>query len=964
MSHGYTLPTLGLGTLFALSSVVLLPACRDSNPIVLPAAELEAPDGYTAFLSVELHDGIRVQLSVPTPYYEADPTYYDQISVQGLTDEDALADFGTVIENPLGVVFSMSPGGLEFEAPLYLQVAWTRDGISEREGYELRLITKDDGGDLWRPIAGNSLDLATRTTAGWVEHFSSYAFAWVPRPIKSLSLLDGAVEGSEVVFQADGDFADVLALCSTCTSLDFDGDLLRITAPAGKHSLMLDVSFYRNWDQDFYVAPNDDYALWSAAASRFQPLLRFSENRSDMGGAISCEDSYKSEDTIGGETVEPYRPQSLGSIFHPDVGLGVRDGFDLDIRPGHLQAAYMSQHGNIGNILDQQTSMPGLRLRSGIGVSPTIYWQVETDVDVASSVGSALPDRVFITYWMFYPWDWKSPDLRAGKHSLDRESLSIELSCPAPDTPESCVPQAVWYAGHLPGQYMYLLNPIDVHTVGGRWEGDALRVPWEVVERDGSNEDSPIGYVAYGSHALYPRKAVYYVDPNLDKNIIQPPAAVGNLPPWGDFGGTEAACGDPDAGSYGPIGSGADTEYELLPLDMKTVRSDDGAMSSLLFSGKFVDGITNGQFPPFVDRFHDLGAWATALQDLNNRVEWCYEARCLDCVHGASEPYCINDTLISCNGNESTRVDCSASDMVCEDGACTQGPPPPDPTPGRLIAAAWNGEAQDVIELDPAAGAPTVLGALGDLYTWNSQMAISPDGHFLYAIGMNNSDAGRFYQMDLFSGDLLNTVSVDASTATAVLAGFDASQRLIALRWNGAQEDVGVLDTGSGSVDVIGQLGDLETWNFQAVISRDGSALYALGRSGGTGRLYEFSLDGGGFEGTVSVGGHVDAALAGFDSEGRLIGTLWNGEQEDVLVIDPSTGQVAVLGQFEGLYYYNKQVTVDPSSDIIYAFGSPVSAENNEQLYMFDLSREVASGNLSLGNGPIGWRIAGFAPSR
>jgi alpha-tubulin suppressor-like RCC1 family protein len=647
------LPTLhsGFPTLFI---VAVLTGCSNT------AAQFAAPDGYAVFFSSEFND-VRVQLSVPQEFYNSDPAYYDQIQVSTLSDSEALADFQGQLENPLGLVFSMAPDGLTFQAPLHFQIAWSGRDIEAREGYELRIITKDAGSHLWEPISGEALDLAAGSAAGWIKHFSSYAFAFVPKPIDSLALVSGAREGQEFTFRADQDLAGVTAVCATCDTLIIENDEIRIKASSGLHHLDLTVPFYRNWSQDFYVAPSTSYSDWDGIAQRFQPTLHFSENFAPKDGRITCHKDYRQNEP----EIELYWPQTIDSIFRPQVELGIWNNLSLLKLAGDKAATFLAEHATTSRVIDQQTSMAGLRKRSGLDVDLALYWQVETDVDIVPSIGTSLSDRVFLTYWMFYPWDWKSPDLRSGKHSFDRESLSVELHCTDATDPSTCNPDAVWYAGHLAEQRLYLLNPADGNTVLGRWEGDALRVPWEVVEREADNEDSPTAYIAYGSHALYPRPAIYYVDPNI---VWTPASIVGNKVFDHPGGGTEAACGDSTV--IGPTGSGLNIEYALRPLDLGEIRSDSGAIAALLFSGDFVDGLINGKFPPFLDRFNDLDKWAQERQSRNNREGWCDSAACLDCLPDVASSYCINATLITCDGGRSSRTDCAAYGQSCKMGAC------------------------------------------------------------------------------------------------------------------------------------------------------------------------------------------------------------------------------------------------------------------------------------------------------
>jgi len=633
----------------ATAVIIALSAVSCSPP---PLSETAQEDGYTVIKTVFVGDSIRLTLSAPVDDAEARRGMYEAISIKALTDERHLSEFDDDFDNPLGVVFEIGPDGLEFEMPLRVHLTWSNKHSIPTDKTPPRLITRSGRELHWEPLARSKVDTSTRTATAQIDHFSLFALGIPPAPLDSLSITKAEPPFNQLTLQADTQLIDTLALCSTCESVHKSGGEIRVDALPGVHTLQIWAGNYIAWKQDLYVPPNVPYDTWRAYAQKYQPRLHFSKGRRLVNGEVSCGEEFLDEDSV-----EEYRPQSLESIFHPNIDLGLWEGHELQVASGDTTALSMSSHAHTANVLDQQSSYQGLAQRAGLGLSPVVYWSLSLSEETS---------RAFITYWMFYPWDWKSPDLRPGRHSLDRESISIELSCESPSDPASCTPEAVWYAGHLEGQFMYWLSPVDGKSVSGRWHGDGLRVPWSVTERDAENPSCPMVYVAQGSHANYPRPSVYYVDPNLDKlpfatSVGDPPSAIG--------GGIEASCGDAD--TYGPLGSGTDIEYTLQDLDMRGVTSGAGALSVLLFSGATVDGIVNGRFPPFLRRFHDTDGWALEQSEGDEVSEWCPEAECLDCPFMHTNSYCIGDVKIECHDGESSRIMCSDLGLQCVAGECS-----------------------------------------------------------------------------------------------------------------------------------------------------------------------------------------------------------------------------------------------------------------------------------------------------
>jgi len=151
--------------------------------------------------------------------------------------------------------------------------------------------------------------------------------------------------------------------------------------------------------------------------------------------------------------------------------------------------------------------------------------------------------RAWITYAYFYTYDQKRPDYiewdggvlaAVGDHAIDRESLTIEFE----QKDGEWRPKKVYYAGHLPKQETFYLG---CHPHSGcdtkldkasrqtptlmAWKGGKLFVDWEQASKWG---DSPIAYVADGSHAMKPAAGWYHVDVG-SFNVNEPAGSMSSL---------------------------------------------------------------------------------------------------------------------------------------------------------------------------------------------------------------------------------------------------------------------------------------------------------------------------------------------------------------------------------------------------------------------------------------------------
>lgn len=149
------------------------------------------------------------------------------------------------------------------------------------------------------------------------------------------------------------------------------------------------------------------------------------------------------------------------------------------------------------------------------------YWTAQKEGNTA-----------WISYGYFYVFDQKRNEYldigmgaSGGSHAVDRESITVEFKRQGAEW----VPYRVIYAGHMPSQPTQYLGckdealctekARDKYAPIAEWTGGKVAVSWDRASRWG---DSPIGYVAEGSHAITPARGWYFLNVILDGDVTEP----------------------------------------------------------------------------------------------------------------------------------------------------------------------------------------------------------------------------------------------------------------------------------------------------------------------------------------------------------------------------------------------------------------------------------------------------------
>jgi hypothetical protein len=143
------------------------------------------------------------------------------------------------------------------------------------------------------------------------------------------------------------------------------------------------------------------------------------------------------------------------------------------------------------------------------------------------------------------------------------------------------------------------------------------------------------------------------------------------------------------------------------------------------------------------------------------------------------------------------------------------------------------------------------------------------------------------------------------------------------------------LDATTATETTIGYFGSLATWSGECRVNRVLNAAFAIGNDvGNNPKLYAVTLSKGQeSEATVDSG----FTLAGNLDNGDLLLLFWDGTEEQVSVLDPSTGAQDTRASIGDLATWSGQLAVDSPNDTIYVVGA--NANKDWSLYTVEVLR-------------------------
>jgi hypothetical protein len=264
--------------------------------------------------------------------------------------------------------------------------------------------------------------------------------------------------------------------------------------------------------------------------------------------------------------------------------------------------------------------------------------------------------------------------------------------------------------------------------------------------------------------------------------------------------------------------------------------------------------------------------------------------------------------------------------------------------PRRLLGASWNAgrSVEELLTIDPATGQITVLGDITGLATLPSGVAVQDSTNDrLYLHGNDSSvptGLPRLYISNTQTGAFV--ASSPISRSLMALVREDGTGRLLGA-WKNTDRDIEELlsiDPSTGQATVLGDItGLVGTSSGVAALDSANNRFYMFGVDGSsTTRLYISNTQTGALVASPQIARHL-AALFVETGTGRLLGAWWNATRsvEELVVIDPSTGQATLLGDITGLAGLSSGVAaLDSANQRLYVYG--VDGSSNPKLFVMN----------------------------
>jgi len=172
---------------------------------------------------------------------------------------------------------------------------------------------------------------------------------------------------------------------------------------------------------------------------------------------------------------------------------------------------------------------------------------------------------------------------------------------------------------------------------------------------------------------------------------------------------------------------------------------------------------------------------------------------------------------------------------------------------GKILGMSWNGAKEEISSLDPVTGDVTVLGTVGNLSVWSMESAVDTVNDRFYVLGVEDPDfdpmgqisgpnaAWSVYTLDASTGALLDTKPLADQAPEKGISGLATTSQgeLVGFRWNGAAEEMVVIDPATGSITPRGTVGDLLMWSGYTAANPTTDVIHVFGQDpAGTTKLY------------------------------------------------------------------------------------------------------------------------------
>jgi hypothetical protein len=237
-----------------------------------------------------------------------------------------------------------------------------------------------------------------------------------------------------------------------------------------------------------------------------------------------------------------------------------------------------------------------------------------------------------------------------------------------------------------------------------------------------------------------------------------------------------------------------------------------------------------------------------------------------------------------------------------------------------------------MLRLSPVMDDSSLMGTVGDLMWWSSQVVVDHAGEVIYVMGSTEDSISKLYTLDMWTGDL-----VDELVFSPGGSGWEINSegKLIGCRWSGSEEELFTVDTLTGSVEVIGIVGDLGSWSGQTVIDNTIDRMYIIGTdSSSTTQLWVMDSVTGDLIETITPTDFMGGSGLQMSPSGNAVYAYWNGSEEILTELDLTTGERTDLGTVGDLGSWSGQTVVDPTNNTILIWGN---GDDGANIYAMDV---------------------------
>lgn len=205
-----------------------------------------------------------------------------------------------------------------------------------------------------------------------------------------------------------------------------------------------------------------------------------------------------------------------------------------------------------------------------------------------------------------------------------------------------------------------------------------------------------------------------------------------------------------------------------------------------------------------------------------------------------------------------------------------------------------NSSGYELLLVDPATGEQNLISTIENMDTSSGTGAIDNLHQYLYQIGSTDGDPVlKIFTLDAVSGAVLSSPSIDRTVSSLWVR---KDRQLVGLSSNGSAQELVLIDPSTGSTAVISEIAELGTLVDTGAIDVIKNQLYQTDTS------YKiFTIDV--MSGTIISAPSLDRKVTSLfvKRDHQLIGLAWNGEEKELVSVDPNTGQTTIISVIENM---------------------------------------------------------------